>query len=466
MSTSIPLAMSSSSFTPLPGSQSLVTSCRSYEIFYSGTRGNGKSSVILYKLLTKVSRNYGSGCRILVLRKQYKELDDLIEKSKQLFLHFYPTARYNKMEKLWTFPNNATIRFSNMDDYSSLLGMGFLTIFVDELPEVSDQEQYESLKGAIRPSSLHTSTSIPSHEYQILSTGNPYGLGFQWVKSHFITAVGINKTATINNSTRSCFHGTIWENTPLLRAFPNYIHQSFSHLSPAKKLAWVHGSWENPVGGFFYSTFDPSIHIIPPFTIPLSWRIDRTLDYGFSSPCALDYWAVSDGTPYYSSTGTLTPTRAGDTFKIHEHYISSPTSTNTGLRLPTDILAQRIKEQDTYIHSKYSRYPNPGIADIPDIHAQILQQHNIYWKSYAVGRLKSRIQGWQLVESFLNHSYQDTPNLYIFSNCTDLIRTLPIIPHDIKNPLDICTSSEDHLLDSLRYKLMDLYSSNITFNKL
>jgi len=43
------------------------------------------------------------------------------------------------------------------------------------------------------------------------------------------------------------------------------------------------------------------------------------------------------------------------------------------------------------------------------------------------------------------------PNLLIQSHCVNLIRTLPNLVHDQKDPEDVDTRGEDHAPDALRY---------------
>ena len=46
------------------------------------------------------------------------------------------------------------------------------------------------------------------------------------------------------------------------------------------------------------------------------------------------------------------------------------------------------------------------------------------------------------------------PHLYLFENCTHLIRTLPVLTHDKHRIEDVDTSQEDHAADALRYGVM------------
>jgi hypothetical protein len=47
------------------------------------------------------------------------------------------------------------------------------------------------------------------------------------------------------------------------------------------------------------------------------------------------------------------------------------------------------------------------------------------------------------------------PGMYIFSTCTDWIRTVPNLPYSLKKPEDVDTASEDHDYDATRYFLME-----------
>ena len=44
------------------------------------------------------------------------------------------------------------------------------------------------------------------------------------------------------------------------------------------------------------------------------------------------------------------------------------------------------------------------------------------------------------------------PGLVIFTNCRNLIRTLPALPYSTRT-LDVDTNAEDHAVDALRYGL-------------
>ena len=67
----------------------------------------------------------------------------------------------------------------------------------------------------------------------------------------------------------------------------------------------------------------------------------------------------------------------------------------------------------------------------------------------------ARVSGKNQIHKRLQiDQFTEEPKLVFFSNCTNVIAQLPVIPLDPKNPEDVDTNSEDHLYDALRYACM------------
>jgi hypothetical protein len=66
----------------------------------------------------------------------------------------------------------------------------------------------------------------------------------------------------------------------------------------------------------------------------------------------------------------------------------------------------------------------------------------------------NRIVGWQRVRECLADAADGLPNVQIFSTCTNLIRTLPILSFDAHNREDVSGTCEDHAAEAMRYGLM------------
>ena len=65
----------------------------------------------------------------------------------------------------------------------------------------------------------------------------------------------------------------------------------------------------------------------------------------------------------------------------------------------------------------------------------------------------SRVNGWDQVRQRLIGD-DGIPMLYVFSDCVDTIRTLPVLTHDKHRLEDIDTTQEDHAADDIRYACM------------
>jgi hypothetical protein len=59
-----------------------------------------------------------------------------------------------------------------------------------------------------------------------------------------------------------------------------------------------------------------------------------------------------------------------------------------------------------------------------------------------------------MVGEDLGDPHGQLPMMFVFSTCTDFIRTVPALQHDSSRPEDLDTSAEDHAADEARYGLM------------
>jgi hypothetical protein len=107
-------------------------------------------------------------------------------------------------------------------------------------------------------------------------------------------------------------------------------------------------------------------------------------------------------------------------------------------------------------------HPGPADSSIYDVGedgqsiADKMAQGGIRWTKANKGP-GSRVTGWALIREKLEASLaqpMEEPGLFVFNTCRHLIRTLKLAPRDDRNADDVDTDSEDHALDSLRYRLL------------
>lgn len=100
-------------WTPQKGAQLNAIMCTwCPELLYGGARGGGKTDFLLGDYFQDVAE-YGDKWRGIVFRRTLPELDDIINRSQELFAQ--TGADYSKTKKLWTFKNGATLRFRHLE---------------------------------------------------------------------------------------------------------------------------------------------------------------------------------------------------------------------------------------------------------------------------------------------------------------------------------------------------------------
>jgi Terminase large subunit, T4likevirus-type, N-terminal len=76
---------------PLPGPQALAYDCKADIVLYGGAAGGGKTDLALGKALTRHQRS-------LILRREYPQLESMIERSKEIF---DPYGGFNESKGFW-----------------------------------------------------------------------------------------------------------------------------------------------------------------------------------------------------------------------------------------------------------------------------------------------------------------------------------------------------------------------------
>jgi hypothetical protein len=158
-----------------------------YEVFFGGSAGPGKSSALLMAALQYVGH---PGYNALILRKTFQDLakaDALIPRSKEWLMK--SDANWNESSKKWTFPSGATLTFGHMDDENAKYnyqGAAWHFIGFDELTHFTET-QYMYMHSRCRKAEADP---IP---LRMRGTGNPGGVGHEWVKNRFVTPPDIEE---------------------------------------------------------------------------------------------------------------------------------------------------------------------------------------------------------------------------------------------------------------------------------
>lgn len=390
---------------------------------YGGARGGGKSWSIRQK--ARLLALYYGGIRILILRRTFPELQEN---------HILPMrsdlaglAVWKESEKAFSFPNGSRIKFgycASEHDVDQYQGQEYDVIFLDEATQFTEY-QYITLVPCIR--------GVNDFPKRMYLTCNPGGVGHAWVKRLFIDRdyrededladyVFISAKAT--------------DNPQLMETNPGYI-KMLNNLPPGLREAWRDGSWDVFAGQYF-TEWDREVHVVEPFTPPTWWRWYVSLDYGLDMLAAYLIAVDERGQAYV----VREMYRGRDLGPGHDGLIISEAADAVkgladGVRVyewlaPPDLWNRR---QET----------GKSVADI-------FAEHGVYLTRTS----NDRVAGWLAVKEWLQVHVDEqgisTARLKIFRGCTNLIRCLPQLQYDDKNPSDCATEPHEitHGPDAIR----------------
>lgn len=486
-------------WTPLPGSQAFAVSCPCHHILYEGTRGPGKTDAQIMAFRKHVGQGYGQYWRGVIFDKQYKNLDDLVAKSKKWLYQFGDGAQFLAAGKdyKWVWPTGEELLFRALEkeaDYWNYHGQEFPFIGWNELTKFATPNLYEAMMSCNRSSFLPAEHSprdengnikklMPEIPLVVFATTNPYGPGHNWVKSDFID-VGkpgevIRKVTNVFNprtqqrenvtKTQVRIFGSYKENRYLA---PEYVAELEGTKEPNKRRAWLWGDWDIVAGGALDDLWDASVHVLPRFKIPKNLYIDRSFDWGSSQPFSVGWWAQTKGEEIELPDGRIFCPPSGSLIRFHEWYGTVKIGRNEGLKMSATNVALGILEREALLVSDgyINRKPSPGPADNAirnvvekdsDSIETLMSKQKVTWIA-SDKKPGSRKNGLQILRDMLENSLKYARGeegvgacIFFMDHCRATLSTLPVLPRDIDDPDDVNTEAEDHCYDDVRYKVLD-----------
>ena len=379
---------------------------RSRYTAYGGARGGGKTHVLLRKAAGG-ALTY-PGIKILIVRREYPELEQNIILPMQKLIP-PEVGSYNGSMRMMFFCNGSIIKFGHYGagDDQEYQGLEFDWIFMEEATQFSES-QFRTLGACLRGA-----TKFPRRMYL---TCNPGGIGHLWVKRLFVDR---EYREGEKAKDYTFIPATVDDNPQLLEASPEY-KQMLDLLPEDVRRAWRYGDW-NAMAGTFFPEFRKETHVIAPFVrVPREWKKYRAFDYGLDMFACL--WVAVDfeGRAYVyrevQQSGLI---------------VSEAAKLANALTPPEEHIEFTIAPPDMWNRQK----------DSGRSMAEIFAQNGL-------GLLKAsnnRVQGWMAVKELLKPMKSDTdrPGLLVTENCVGLIRNLPSIQHDEKNPSDCATEPHE-----------------------
>lgn len=416
-----------------------------------------------------VGLGFGAAWKGIIFRCEYKHLEDVITKSKKWIPRIFPGARFmeSTAQLKWVFPDGEQLLFraaTKESDYWDYHGHEYPWLGFEELTNWASPGFYLSMFSVCR--STHPDPRMPRH---IRATTNPYGVGHNWVKARFIDPAPRERIIrdTLGRS-RVAIHGSIYENKILLKTDPSYLKNLESDTNLNRKKAWLFGDWDIVAGGAVDDVWNRELHVLKPFRIPKTWTVNRSFDWGSAKPFSVGWWAETDGTRAELRPGVYRHFPRGTLFRIAEWYGSNG-QPNEGCKMLSDQIGRGIRERETRLKERL------GIPEIlaGPADASIFDEREGDTIAAAIDRgfgsrgvftpankaPGTRHQRLEILRTRLSASAQDVmeePGLFIFENCRDWLRTVPVLPRDEKDPDDVDTHAEDHAYDETGYRILEV----------
>ena len=390
-----------------------------FETLFGGAAGGGKSygqliDAMLFALQYPKSKQ-------IIFRRTFADLEkSLIRVS----LELYPKeiASYNSSKHTWRFKNGSIVDFGYIDNEKDVYQYQSAEYDIIRFDELTHFTEYMYVYMISR---CRGANSYPKG---LKSSTNPGGVGHSWVKERFIDIGEANKLHEFKDGSRIFIPSFVQDNLFLLQSDPDYVKR-LDNLPEKERKALKYGDWDI-FDGQFFTEFNRDIHVCTPFEIPRDWKIYRTRDYGLDM-CAT-YWIAMD-------------------YRMNIYIFKELYQSNLIVSEAAKRINEMTNENITIDYAPpdlWNRNKDTG-KSTSDIFAENGQ--------YLTKADNNRVTGWLAVHEWLkvfdDEQGQKTSRLHIFSNCINLIRTLPALQIDEKNPNDVANEPHEltHAPDALRY---------------
>lgn len=440
------------------------------EILYGGAAGGGKSHLMRIAAIAWCTDI--PGLQVYLFRR----ISDDLAKNHMEGPTGFPSllgewiddghVKINWSRNFIEFWNGAKIHLCHCQyekDVTKYQGAEIHVLMLDELTHFTDKI-YRYLRGRCRMGALQVADKYRGQFPRIIAGSNPGGVGHNWVKSTFIDGsppmAVVKQKPDEGGMFRQFIPARLQDNPTLTATDPDYESRLEGLGNKALIRAMKMGDWNIISGGMFDDVWEEQIHVLTPFSIPSSWRVDRSFDWGSSKPFSVGWWAESDGTEAVMHDGTKRTFPRGTLFRIAEWYGWNGRP-NEGLKMSDSAIAQGVVQRQADMSLAAKVRPGPADSSIfdesnGDSPAKIQERHGVRWEK-ADKSPGSRKRGWQLMRGRLIASRQERmeePGLFIFETCRQFIRTFPVLPRSDRDPDDIDTDAEDHIADESRYRVL------------
>lgn len=418
------------SYLPLPWAMKFHAAARQADIrgaaitetpqlLCGGARGPGKTHATMAQVgLDDCQRR--PGLKVLFLRMIQRSAAEAFE---DLVLRIFHGIPHHYGNNTLSFPNGSRILmggYHDERDIAKYLGIQYDAIVIEEATQLS-QGKHESIGGSVR-------SAFEEWRPRTYLTTNPGGVGHVYIKGRFIEPYR-KKTEIFTR-----FFPSTYRDNPFLN--PEY-RVYLENLKGELGRAWRDGDWD-VFEGQALPTFNYDRHTCDWFELPANWPRWRSMDWGSAAPMCVLWWALDP-----------------DILRCYiyrEMYMTNLTDPQA-----CEIILAMTPADETipFTYADPSMWAKKTFENIVTSTADEFARHGV-----PLTRADNdRLSGKRKVDKALANLPDGEPGLVVFRNCPNIIRTLPELIRDKKNPEDVDTTGEDHGYDSIRYGLTNIFIS-------
>lgn len=435
---------------PNTGPQTTALQHTEFELLMGGSRGGSKTETGIVWMMKLINHSLFRG---LVIRKNSDDLSDWVDRAHRMYSAY--GAIVTGKPPLIRFPSGAKIRTGHLKDenaYTKYQGHEYHRIIIEELTQIPEEKYYLQLLASCR-------SSVPEIHPRVFLTTNPGGAGHAWVKERFIDISLPNVPYTYiytlpdgRQLKRSrIFIPSRLEDTPqLMENDPNYVVtlEMLKDTDVELYKAWRLGDW-NTFAGQFFREFKPEIHVMRSFPVDYADR-DKMfiggLDWGRTDPFSFHPSYVTRVYYTYPETNEIISFLRIVTYK--EFYGTDQSPKEWGDKIKDGIPLKRF----SWIQADNQIF-NPQNDGSMSIFLQFAMYSDEEYRRLLKPASKERVGGWENMHNWLSIAPDGLPYWLITENCTNLIKSIPLLQHDEDIVEDVAASPFDHAPDGVRYML-------------
>ena len=409
------------------------------ELFFGGSRGPGKTDLLIADFDQQEQR-YGGACNGILFRRTQPEFSEVHRKATTMLRG---RAKWIEKDAMWRYPSGAVLRMAYLDAFRHVgryQGMEYTWIGFDEVTEYADPAPYLYLFSCLR-----NTRNIPG---LIRATGNPGRPGHLWVQQRFVDGKSVRVPyRDPKTGIERIFLDAVLEDNPYLwRADPDYENRLRAmSVDENTYQAQRYGKWEVVVGQALHE-WDPALHTMDPIRLDPRWPRWASLDWGTRRPYALLYFTrTPDGHVYQFRE------RYGIKLDEYGQFMPNHGSRETGHQVASDEWHNFARDNGvTDIVCDDQVRQDMGVGDTVE-----QQFRRVGWNVVMAGRnAKDKKRGKAAVHNWLGTRMRDGfPMFRVFKTCEHTIRTVPTLVYNsrVGDEELIDEEGEDHAFDAIRY---------------